>query len=141
MSIELRDYQRATVDSVLTKWKEFDRLLGVAPTGSGKTIKFAHIANTRAETGRVLILGHRDELIDQARDKLFRACALLTSKEKASDYADLDARVVVGSVQTLSRNNRLQRFAPDHFQTVIVDEAHRTLADSYLRILSATLNS
>jgi superfamily II DNA or RNA helicase len=114
---------------------EFDRLLGVAPTGSGKTIKFAHIAKARTSTGRVLILAHRDELIDQARDKLFRACKLATSKEKASDYADLDAGVVVGSVQTLSRNRRLERFSRDHFATVIVDEAHRSLAESYLRIL------
>jgi superfamily II DNA or RNA helicase len=132
----LRPYQQKSIDSVLQKWSEFDRLLGVAPTGSGKTIKFAHIASARAQTGRVLILAHRDELIDQARGKLFAACALLTSKEKAEDYADLDAGVVVGSVQTLSRNSRLQRFATDHFRTVIVDEAHHTLAESYLRILS-----
>jgi superfamily II DNA or RNA helicase len=84
MSLELRDYQSAAINSVLTKWNEFDRLLGVAPTGSGKTVKFAHIANRRLATGRVLILAHRDELIDQARDKLFWACALATSKEKAS---------------------------------------------------------
>jgi superfamily II DNA or RNA helicase len=133
----LRPYQRESIDAVLTKWNEFDRLLGVAPTGSGKTIKFAHIANARSQDGgRVLILAHRDELIDQARDKLFQACELLTSKEKANDYADLDAGVVVASVQTLARNSRLQRFTPDHFGTVIVDEAHHTLADSYLRILN-----
>jgi superfamily II DNA or RNA helicase len=132
----LRDYQQQSIEAVLAKWNEFDRLLGVAPTGSGKTTKFAHIANTRARTGRVLILAHRDELIDQAREKLFQACGLLTSKEKAEDYADPDAGVVVASVQTLSRNSRLQRFATDHFRTVIVDEAHHTLAESYLRILS-----
>jgi superfamily II DNA or RNA helicase len=134
--MELRPYQEHSINSVLTKWTEFDRLLGVAPTGSGKTIKFAHIANARAQTGRVLIMAHRDELIDQARDKLFKACELLTSKEKAEDYANMDAGVVIGSVQTLSRNSRLQRFATDHFRTVIVDEAHRTLAESYLRILN-----
>jgi superfamily II DNA or RNA helicase len=133
----LRPYQQESINAVLTKWEnEFDRLLGVAPTGSGKTIKFAHIASHRAETGRVLILAHRDELIDQARDRLFDACGLCTSKEKADDHADLDAGVVVGSVQTLSRNHRLQRFKSDHFDTVIVDEAHHTLADSYLRILN-----
>jgi superfamily II DNA or RNA helicase len=103
---------------------------------SGKTIKFAHIANRRSQTGRVLILAHRDELLDQARDKLFKACSLLSSKEKAADYADLDAGVVVASVQTLSRDHRLQRFAHDHFRTVIVDEAHHTLAESYERILT-----
>ncbi len=133
--MNLRPYQQEAINSVLTKWAEFDRLLGVAPTGSGKTIKFAHIAKARLGAGRVLILAHRDELIDQARDKLFRACQLLTSKEKANDYADLDAGVVVGSVQSLARQSRLSRFGSDHFRTVIVDEAHRTLAESYLRIL------
>src|SRR5215471_8782605 len=133
--MELRDYQHDSINSVLTKWTEFDRLLGVAPTGSGKTIKFAHIANARLRTGRVLILAHRDELINQAREKLFRACGLATAKEKADDRADLDAGVVVASVQTLARNDRRQRFPRDHFRTVIVDEAHRTLGDSYLRIL------
>jgi superfamily II DNA or RNA helicase len=135
-ALELRPYQQQAVDGVFVAWSEFDRVLGVAPTGSGKTIKFAHIAHRRAQTGRVLILAHRDELIDQARDKLFKACGLLTSKEKAEDYADLDAGIIVGSVQTLSRNHRLQRFTRDHVHTVIVDEAHRTLADSYLRILT-----
>jgi superfamily II DNA or RNA helicase len=134
--MELRPYQQQAVNSVLNKWNECDRLLGVAPTGSGKTIKFAHIAAARSRTSRVLILAHRDELIDQARDKLFRACQLPTSKEKAEDRADLNAGVVVASVQTLSRNPRLMRFAPDHFRTVIVDEAHRTLAETYLGILS-----
>jgi superfamily II DNA or RNA helicase len=133
--MQLRPYQQEAINSVLTKWNEFDRLLGVAPTGSGKTIKFAHIASRRLPTGRVLILAHRDELIDQARDKLFRACDLATSKEKADDRADLDAGVVVASVQTLAINGRRQRFPRDHFRTVIVDEAHRTLAESYLRIL------
>jgi hypothetical protein len=51
--MELRPYQEHSINSVLTKWAEFDRLLGIAPTGSGKTIKFAHIANARAQTGRV----------------------------------------------------------------------------------------
>jgi superfamily II DNA or RNA helicase len=133
----LRDYQQQSIDAVLLKWNGFDRLLGVAPTGSGKTIKFAHIASARAQDGgRVLILAHRDELITQAQDKLFKACELQTSKEKAEDHADLDAGVVVASVQTLARNHRLQRFATDHFRTVIVDEAHHTLADSYMRILN-----
>jgi superfamily II DNA or RNA helicase len=58
--MDLRPYQQQAINSVLTKWKEFNRLLGVAPTGSGKTIKFAHIAKARARAGRVLILAHRD---------------------------------------------------------------------------------
>jgi superfamily II DNA or RNA helicase len=135
MSFELRDYQLTAVDSVLTKWREFDRLLGIAPTGSGKTIKFAHIASHRAATGSVLVLAHRDELLDQARDKLKRAVGLEVDKEKAEVRASLDSRVVVGSVQTLSRHDRLVRFPENHFATVIVDEAHRSLAPTYQKVL------
>jgi superfamily II DNA or RNA helicase len=135
MSIELRDYQETAVNSVLTKWTEFDRLLGVAPTGSGKTIKFAHIARERINSGPVLVLAHRDELLDQARDKIARAVGLVADKEKADERASLESSIVVGSVQTLCRRDRLDRFPQNHFATVIVDEAHRSLADSYQRIL------
>lgn len=125
MSLELRHYQAAAINSVLTKWNESDRLLGVAPTGSGQTIKFAHIARDRS-AGRVLILAHRDELIEKARDKLLRACELVAAKEKAINYADLEANVVVASVQTLSRNSRLQRFSADHFYHGHRDPWHLT---------------
>jgi superfamily II DNA or RNA helicase len=133
--MELRPYQQHSINSVLTKWTEFDRLLGVAPTGSGKTIKFAHIASHRIGSGPVLILAHRDELLQQAADKINRAVGLVVDKEKAEQRAELESNIVLGSVQTLSRRTRLDRFPRSHFSTVIVDEAHRTLADSYLRIL------
>ena len=81
------------------------------------------------------ILAHRDELLDQARDKIFRAVGLLADKEKADDYASLSSDIVVASVQTLSRRDRLLRFPPNHFSTVIIDEAHHILAASYLAIL------
>lgn len=51
----------------------------------------------------MLVLAHRDELLDQARDKISRAVGLAAEKEKAEERATLDSRVVVGSVQTLSR--------------------------------------
>jgi len=133
--IELRDYQKAASDAVLASWSEYDRVLGVAPTGSGKTIVFADIADKRKEVGPVLILAHRDELIDQAIDKLHKARRIFAAKEKACDRASLDSGVIVASVQTLARQARLERFPGGHIQTVIVDEAHHSLANSYTRIL------
>jgi superfamily II DNA or RNA helicase len=134
---ELRGYQREAVASVRKSWTEFDRSLGVAPTGSGKTIVFADIAEKRlALGGRVLILAHRDELIEQAIDKLYRARALRAAKEKAADRADLDTGVVVASVQTLSRQNRLERFPRGYFRTLIIDEAHHVPAETYQRIIN-----
>jgi superfamily II DNA or RNA helicase len=133
--IELREYQKEASASVFKSWQEFNRVLGVAPTGSGKTIIFADIAQQRQSNGPVLILAHRDELIDQAIDKLHKARRLFAAKEKAQDRASLDAGVVVASVQTLARQARLERFPKGHIQTVIVDEAHHSLANSYTRIL------
>ena len=135
MAIELYDYQKAAVNSVLVKWAESDRLLGVAATGAGKTIIFGSVADQRTDAGPVLILAHRDELLDQAQDNIWCAVGLVADKEKAEQRASLQSDIVVASVQTLSRRERLERFAPEHFATVIVDEAHRTPADSYLRIL------
>lgn len=86
---------------------------------------------------RVLILAHRGELLEQAQDKLFKTTGLKTSLEKA-DSTSLNEfyRVTVGSVQTLMRPSRLNKFSKDHFKTIVVDEAHHCLSDSYQTILS-----
>jgi len=63
---ELRPYQAEAVAAVLESWKQFDRTLGVAATGSGKTVMFADIAQKCLTCGRVLVFAHRDELINQA---------------------------------------------------------------------------
>ena len=131
---ELRGYQKEAVAGVFKSWQQFDRSLLIAPTGSGKTLMFAEITDQRQPFGRSLILAHRDELIDQAVDKLRRFKGLVAAKEKAQDRADLDAGIVVASVQTLARTKRLERFPRDHFATGIVDEAHHALAETYQRI-------
>jgi superfamily II DNA or RNA helicase len=110
-------------------------VLLVLPTAGGKTIVFAEVAKRRQRFGRVLVLAHTDELVSQARDKLRRANGLESDLEKAQDRATLVAPLVVSSVQTLSRPSRLERFSPDHFGTLIIDEAHRSVAASYRRIL------
>jgi superfamily II DNA or RNA helicase len=132
--IILRQYQVETIEAVLSKWREYDRLLVIKPTGGGKTVEFAHIAERRVAAGPVLILAHRDELIEQAIEKIALAVGIEADKEKAEAYASTAASVVVGSVQTLSR--RYGRFPADHFRTLIIDEAHHILSDSYQRIVT-----
>ena len=44
-------------------------------------------------------------------------------------------RITVGSVQTLMRQSRLERFSQDYFNTIIIDEAHHCVSGSYQRIL------
>ena len=103
----------------------------------GKTIVFAKITEDCVRQGkRVLILAHRGELLDQAADKLEKSTGLKCSVEKAEQTC-LDSwyRVTVGSVQSLQRETRLEKFNDHYFDVIIVDEAHHAVSDSYQRVL------
>lgn len=135
----LRPYQQKAHDAVLEKWQEgADRLLLVLPTGTGKTIVFSAVADDRVRSGkgRVLILAHRGELLDQAADKLLKSTGLGAALEKAeSSGFGTWYMVTVGSVQTMMRENRLKQFPENYFSTIIVDEAHHCVSDSYQKVL------
>lgn len=136
--ISLRPYQNEAKAAVLEQWEQgVQRTLLVLPTGCGKTIVFAKISEDCVKRGeRVLILAHRGELLEQAADKIHKACNLNCAVEKAEETS-LGSfwRITVGSVQTLMRESRLARFLPDYFDTIIIDEAHHAISDSYQRIL------
>lgn len=137
--MELRPYQKEARAAVFEQWEQgFKKTLVVLPTGCGKTIVFAKITEDCVRKGqRVLILAHRGELLDQAADKLYKSTGLKSSVEKAENSC-LDSwyRVVVGSVQTLMREKRLAQFSENYFDTIIIDEAHHCISDSYQKILN-----
>lgn len=138
MGQELRPYQQQARDRIHAEWDAGHTCtLLVLPTGTGKTIVFASVAADQVRAGdRVLILAHRGELLEQAADKLQRSTGLVSAVEKAeSTCLDSWFRVVVGSVQTLQRTARLERFPQDYFGTIIIDEAHHAITDGYRRIL------
>ena len=138
MGQELRPYQQQARERIHAEWDAgHTRTLLVLPTGTGKTIVFASVAADQVRAGdRVLILAHRGELLEQAADKLQRSTGLVSAVEKAeSTCLDSWFRVVVGSVQTLQRTARLERFPQDYFGTIIIDEAHHAITDGYRRIL------
>ena len=136
--MQLRPYQQEAHDSIMEKWAEgADKLLLVLPTGCGKTIVFAAVTEDRVRQGsRVLILAHRGELLDQAADKLRKSTGLGCALEKAdSSCIGSWFRVVVGSVQSLMQDKRLRQFPEDYFSTIVVDEAHHCISDSYQKVL------
>lgn len=137
--MELRPYQKEAKESIFTEWeKGIQKTLLVLPTGCGKTIVFAKVAEECVKHGdRVLILAHRGELLQQASDKIAKATGLGCSVEKA-DETCLGSwfRITVGSVQSLMRETRLKRFPADYFNTIVIDEAHHCISDSYQRILN-----
>lgn len=136
--MELRPYQTEAMTAVLDEWDSGNsKTLLVLPTGCGKTIVFAKIAEECVKRGkRVLILAHRGELLEQASDKIKKTTGLGCSTEKAEESC-LGSwfRIVVGSVQTLMREKRLANFNNDYFDTIIIDEAHHAISDSYQRVL------
>lgn len=137
-SITLRPYQQAAEQAVLHEWDSgHTKTLLVLPTGCGKTIVFAKIAEDCVRVGeRVLIMAHRGELLEQASDKIEKTTGLKSAVEKA-DQTCIGSwrRIVVGSVQTLTREKRLKQFSPDYFDTIIIDEAHHSVSDSYQHVL------
>lgn len=136
--MQLRPYQEEARTKVQQEWKEGrKRTLLVLPTGCGKTIVFSKIIEDRVKMGeRVLVLAHRSELLEQASDKLMTATGLGTALEKAENTSIGSwFRVVVGSVQTMQREKRLSQFPPNHFDTIVIDEAHHAISDGYQRVL------
>ncbi|MGN8883819.1 DEAD/DEAH box helicase [Ligilactobacillus salivarius] len=136
--MELRPYQEEARQKVQEEWEEGKkRTLLVLPTGTGKTIVFSKIIEDRVKKGeRVLVIAHRGELLEQASDKLYKSTGLKTATEKA-EQTSLGSfyRVVVGSVQTLQREKRLNQFPPEYFDTIVIDEAHHAISDGYQRVL------
>jgi superfamily II DNA or RNA helicase len=136
----LRDFQRASVAAVLG---EFDKgktsTLLVLPTGCGKTIVMAKIA-AAWERGNVLLLAHRIELLDQAADKMEPELGYRPVVEQGERGMDADClwhggAVLVGSVQTMRGEARMEKFRRAPFDLVLIDEAHHATAASYRKVV------
>lgn len=137
-AMTLRPYQQGAREKVHAEWEAGRlRTLTVLPTGTGKTIVFSAVAEDQVRAGdRVLILAHRGELLDQAAEKLKKSTGLGCAVEKAeSSCLNSWYRVTVGSVQSLQRPQRLEKFPHDYFGAIIIDEAHHAITDGYRRIL------
>lgn len=132
----LRPYQREALQAIRrAEARGLRRLLVALPTGTGKTVIFAHLIRLRP--GRALVLAHRDELLQQAADKIARVipdAEIGLIKGRRNDH---EAPIVVASIQTLSRPHRLAQLSRS-FTTIIVDEAHHCREDNtYGEVLKA----
>lgn len=113
-------------------------------TGTGKTVVFSQLPE-RMKTelpGQMLILAHREELIDQAIAKMQLVNpSLKIDKEMAEHKADPSvADVIVASVATLGRanNSRIGKYNWPNIDKIVTDEAHHSIANSYLNIYDAS---
>ena len=136
----LRDYQKECLEAIYYGYKRgIRRQLISLPTGSGKTVIFSDFPRYFKMKKKMIVLAHRAELLDQARDKICRANpGLRVEVEQAGRSADPESDVIVASVPTLGRkgSTRLTDLDPDRFFLIIVDEAHHSTAETYKRILA-----
>lgn len=140
---DLRNYQSEALAAVESQWAEgINRPVVVLPTGAGKTVCFSglisnHIETLKKKGQRVLVLAHREELLEQAEAKIKAmipdvwTCVLKGSRGKKKHQF---AEVIVASVQTLARPAR--RAEVDRIGLVIVDECHRYASRTYREVLT-----
>ncbi|WP_082551810.1 DUF3427 domain-containing protein [Massilia sp. Root351] len=109
--------------------------LVVLATGLGKTWLAAFDA---AQLGakRILFVAHREEILNQAAETFLRIRPNFRVGFYAGQSRDVEVDVLCASVQTLSRNEHLERFSPYHFDYVVVDEFHHASAATYRRLLA-----
>ena len=137
--MEMRPYQDEARQAVREREAAGIRsLLTVLPTGTGKTVVFANEVKDRAAAGRVLVLAHREELIQQPADMLRRVAPSLEVGVCKAGRNEIASQVVIASVQTLSQPKRLEAYAGlGHPVLVVTDECHRAVASTYRRIYNA----
>lgn len=133
-SSHLRGYQVEAVESILDQWKSVRSTMIEHATGLGKTEIFCEIIRRRMDDGRVLCLVEREILVHQMVDRIRRRLGVDAGIEKAEYYAR-NQPVVVASKQTLQVQDRLSRFNPFDFNTIIIDECHHAVASGYRKIL------
>lgn len=138
--MQLRPYQQESLDSIQSaQARGINRQLLALPTGGGKTVVFAELVRRTLERpgARALVLAHRDRLIEQAHGKLSAVLGDLRAGIVKGPVNHIGADVIVGSVQTLVNDKRLSSLP--EFDLVIVDEAHRSAAKVYRKILDKVI--
>lgn len=131
-------YQRQALDALTESiGRGVRRPVVVLPTGGGKTVCFAHGAMEfldECPDERVVVLVHTDELVFQAYKKIKDVAPHLNVGIVKAARNDVDADVIVASVQTL--RNPKRRNAIKRVGRVIVDECHHAMAQTYLDIIA-----
>lgn len=137
----LREYQQNSKLAIYTEWKRHNAVMFQMPTGTGKTRLFVSIikdihnwSKQNKEIQRILVLAHREELIDQISENLGPRYGIAHGIIKSGRESEPRYPVQVASVQTLVR--RLDEWKKKKFNFIIIDEAHHSVADTYRTIIN-----
>lgn len=123
---ELREYQKRAVEATLKSFRKSRApSVIVLPTGAGKSLVIAELA--RIARGRVLVLAHVKELVEQNHSK-FQSYGLEAGIYSAGlEQRDTDQKVIFGSIQSVARAS--DPFF-ENFSLLVIDECHRVAENS-----------
>ncbi|MBP7797115.1 MAG: DEAD/DEAH box helicase family protein [Thermoanaerobaculaceae bacterium] len=128
--------QREALDALAaTRGAGYRRGLVVLATGLGKTwLSAFDVAAVGAR--RILFVAHREEILAQAAATFVRILAGKRVGYYTGRSRDADVDVLCASVQTLAKAEHLERFGPQHFDYIVIDEFHHAAAATYRRLLA-----
>lgn len=133
VTITPRPAQQLALEALAETIEEgYDKALVVLATGLGKTYLSAFFAE---KYPRVLFIAHRDEILQQAAHAFRTVYADKTIAFYNAQVKDRDKELLFASIHTLSQSYHLEKFKPDAFDLVIVDEFHHAVAKSYERVI------
>jgi len=140
--MKTRPYQLEAIEGITSQLDSNASTLLVMATGTGKTFVFSKAAKMFMNFGRIMVLAHRGELIDQACKQLTHITGCEPDIEMA-DYHAVQGRnrsqIVCSTIQSqiagMNSLGRMTKFRPNEFSLLIVDESHHAAADSYKRVI------
>jgi len=118
-----------------TREAGYQRGLVVMATGLGKTY-LAAFDSEKVEAKRVLFVAHREEILLQAEATFQRIHPQAKVGHYTGGLKEAEADLLFASVQTLGKSHHLEKFLPDHFDYIVVDEFHHAAAPTYRRLLT-----
>lgn len=135
--MQKRDYQERDLLEIEKRFEVYDSILYQLATGGGKSHVASNFTSNNVSKGKnVLIVAHRQELISQmtnhCKKKNIGVGMMIGSTE-----TNLEANVIVASVFTVTKENRMNSIIDKNFDVLIVDEAHRTASTTYENIISS----
>ena len=130
--MKLRDYQEDCLKQIEKKHNEgIHRQMVVLPTGAGKTVVFSELIKRKKL--KTLVIAHRVELLDQARQKLKQIAPDIDAGIFCGDEKCHDKQVTIASIQ--SAVNALELLKAENYELLIIDEAHHAPAKSYVKLM------
>ena len=137
----LRDYQKEAKQKIYQAWDEVNNVMFQMPTGTGKTVLFASIINDlfmqhelkNVRVVKILIVAHRDELINQISSHISKRC-IKHGIIQGGQKKNYQLPIQVGSINTVSHKNREAEIRALNFDYIIIDEAHHATANLYRKL-------